>query len=79
MGMYDEANEQVELGPMNKLQNRLLFHLSHKLDDEKKLMKHHSNLQDIVEDQMTLASIHYMRTHYQEAIDIYKRLIVEHR
>jgi intraflagellar transport protein 56 len=28
---------------------------------------------------MTLASIHYMRTHYQEAIDVYKRLLMENR
>jgi tetratricopeptide (TPR) repeat protein len=29
--------------------------------------------------QLSLASIHYMRSHYQEAIDIYKRLLLERR
>ena len=29
--------------------------------------------------QLTLASIHYMRSHYQEAIDIYKRILLENR
>ena len=29
-----------------------MFHLSHKFNDEKKLMSFHKNLQDIVEDQV---------------------------
>ena len=36
-------------------------------------MGHHGRLQDVTLDQCTLASIHYLRNHYQEAIDIYKR------
>ncbi|GAB5568826.1 intraflagellar transport protein 56 isoform X2 [Prionailurus iriomotensis] len=62
-----------------RLQNRLLFHLAHKFNDEKKLMNFHQNLQDITEDQLSLASIHYMRSHYQEAIDIYKRILLDNR
>lgn len=42
-------------------------------------MSSHQNLQDITEDQLSLASIHYMRAHYQEAIDIYKRILLENR
>ncbi|KAF4020344.1 hypothetical protein G4228_011710 [Cervus hanglu yarkandensis] len=48
-------------------------------NDEKKLMNFHQNLQDITEDQLSLASIHYMRSHYQEAIDIYKRILLDNR
>lgn len=59
--------------------NRLLFHLSHKFGDEKRLMNYHQNLQDVIEDQLSLASIHYLRSHYQEAIDIYKRILLENR
>lgn len=40
------------LGPSCKLQNRLLFHLSHKFNDEKRLMGYHQNLQDVIEDQV---------------------------
>uniref|UniRef100_A0A452RKF1 Intraflagellar transport protein 56 n=1 Tax=Ursus americanus TaxID=9643 RepID=A0A452RKF1_URSAM len=65
--------------PKSRLQNRLLFHLAHKFNDEKKLMNFHQNLQDITEDQLSLASIHYMRSHYQEAIDIYKRILLDNR
>ncbi|XP_061866453.1 intraflagellar transport protein 56 isoform X4 [Colius striatus] len=42
-------------------------------------MSSHQNLQDITEDQLSLASIHYMRSHYQEAIDIYKRILLDNR
>lgn len=84
LGMYKEAEGAcnkggTHTGAKNKLQNRLMFHLSHKFNDEKKLMGFHKNLQDVVEDQLSLASIHYLRSHYQEAIDIYKRVLLENR
>ncbi|XP_039622352.1 intraflagellar transport protein 56 [Polypterus senegalus] len=79
LGMYKEAEEAALRAPKSRLQNRLLFHLAHKFNDEKKLMNFHQNLQDITEDQLSLASIHYMRSHYQEAIDIYKRLLLDNR
>uniref|UniRef100_A0A914VKT0 Intraflagellar transport protein 56 n=1 Tax=Plectus sambesii TaxID=2011161 RepID=A0A914VKT0_9BILA len=79
LGMYSEAKETADKGPKSSLQNRLLFHVSHKLNDEKNLMQHHSKLQDTMEDQLSLASIHYLRSHYQEAIDIYKRILLNNR
>lgn len=51
------------------------FHLSHKFNDENRLMQYHQRLQDVIHDQLTLASIHYLRNHYQEAIDIYKKVL----
>ena len=66
-------------GAAGRLQNRLLFHLAHKLNDENKLMIYHQKLTDDTEDQLSLASIHYLRNHYQEATDIYKRLLLENR
>ena len=98
--------------------------------DEKKLMQFHQELEDVIEDQLSLgfklssssslinftsiivstklmaptdkflllqcmrviakhvthmiidtvaASIHYLRSHYQEAIDIYKRILLDNR
>lgn len=79
LGMYKEGDEMALKGPKSRLQNRLLFHLSHKFNDEKRLMTHHQALQDIIEDQLSLASIHYLRSHYQEAIDIYKRILLDNR
>ncbi|XP_040042336.2 intraflagellar transport protein 56 isoform X2 [Gasterosteus aculeatus] len=79
LGLYQEAEEAASKAPMSPLQNRLLFHLAHKFNDEKRLMDFHQNLEDVTEDQLSLASIHYMRSHYQEAIDIYKRLLLQNR
>ncbi|EDO30962.1 predicted protein [Nematostella vectensis] len=79
LGMYQEATDAADKAPKSRLQNRLQFHLSHKFNDEKKLMTHHQALQDIIEDQLSLASIHYLRSHYQEAIDIYKRILLDNR
>uniref|UniRef100_A0A674MFB4 Intraflagellar transport protein 56 n=1 Tax=Takifugu rubripes TaxID=31033 RepID=A0A674MFB4_TAKRU len=81
LGLYSEAEEAASKGtsPLSPLQNRLLFHLAHKFNDEKQLMSFHQNLEDVTEDQLSLASIHYMRSHYPEAIDIYKRLLLQNR
>uniref|UniRef100_A0A4X1VBB2 Intraflagellar transport protein 56 n=1 Tax=Sus scrofa TaxID=9823 RepID=A0A4X1VBB2_PIG len=79
LGMYKQAEAAGFKAPKSRLQNRLLFHLAHKFNDEKKLMNFHQNLQDVTEDQLSLASIHYMRSHYQEAIDIYKRILLDNR
>jgi len=85
MGMYKEAEVILQKDfikadtSKSKLSNRLHFHLSHKFNDEKKLMNFHSQLQDVIEDQLSLASIHYLRSHFQEAIDIYKRILLDNR
>ncbi|KAG7491615.1 hypothetical protein MATL_G00005570 [Megalops atlanticus] len=79
LGLYEEAEAAALKAPKSQLQNRLLFHLAHKFNDEKKLMGFHQNLEDVTEDQLSLASIHYMRSHYQEAIDIYKRILLQNR
>lgn len=39
----------------------------------------HQELSDTTEDQLSLAAIHYLRSHFQEATDIYKRLLLENR
>jgi intraflagellar transport protein 56 len=63
----------------SKLKTRIQFHLSHKLGDETRLMEYHKLLADVTEDQLSLASIHYLRAHYQEAIDIYKRILLDNK
>lgn len=42
-------------------------------------MSYHQQLTESIEDQLSLASIHYQRAHFQEATDIYKRLLLENR
>ncbi|KAI6197269.1 Tetratricopeptide repeat protein 26 [Aphelenchoides besseyi] len=79
MAMYDDARHTAERAHKSPLQNRLLFHVAHKLKDEKKLMLHHSQLKDTIEDQMCLAAIHFLREHYQEAIDLYKKILQKNK
>lgn len=76
---YKEASQEAASGPAGALQTRLLFHCAHKLGDEDKLLAYHQQLSDGKEDQLSLAAIHYLRNHFQEATDIYKRLLLEHR
>ena len=79
LGRYDEAAAEADKGPDTKLRTRVLFHCANKKDDEATLMRYHSQLGDSVEDQLSLASVHYQRGHYQEAVDIFKRLMLEDR
>ena len=66
-------------GPENSLQRRILMHIAHRQNDEKKLLEYHNSLGEDYEDQLSLASIHFLRTQYQEAIDIYKKILLNNR
>ena len=79
LGHYSESLEWVLKADNSDLKTRLQFHLSHKIGDEKKLLEFHKQLNDNIQDQLSLASIHYLRAHYQEAIDIYKRVLLHNR
>jgi intraflagellar transport protein 56 len=39
-------------------------------------MHYHQKLDESAEDQLTLAAIHYLRGHYEEATEIYKKLLL---
>lgn len=71
--------DQTQRAPERALRNRLLFHIAHKRDNQDELMIRHQELTDTNEDQLSLAAIHYLRSHFQEATDIYKRLLLENR
>lgn len=77
--MYEESKNLLQQSPLCGLKVRLNFHLAHKLKDEASLMEYHQHLQDTLKDQLSLAAIHYLRAHYQEAIDIYKKLLLQNR
>ncbi|CCW59760.1 unnamed protein product [Phytomonas sp. EM1] len=75
LSMYDEAEENALRGTECPLRNRLLFHIAQKTHDEAKLMSYHNHLKSTVEDQLSLAAAQYNRNHYQQAIDICKRIL----
>lgn len=77
--MYEEAAAAAAQGPNGPFKTRILFNLAHRSGDENKLMTYHQQLRDTKEDQLALAGVHYNRSHFQEATDIYKRLLLENR
>lgn len=42
-------------------------------------MTYHHKLQDTTHDQLCLAAMHYLRGHFEEATDAYKKLLLENR
>lgn len=79
LGMYSESEQILRTISDSPSKTRLLFHLMQKLNNEDSLMELHATLKDIIEDQLSLAGMHYLRGHYQEAIDIYKRLLLDNK
>lgn len=78
LGDYENAKNYANRGPSSDLRTRLLFHIAHKLNDEQELLQAHSQLIGTLENQLSLAAIHYLRTNYQDAIEIYQRLLIQH-
>ncbi|KAK6011337.1 hypothetical protein OSTOST_23584 [Ostertagia ostertagi] len=92
LGMHEDAKLSAEKGDIYlsvframlssetiSPRNRLLFHDIDKLCvKENDLMQRSQLLGNTMEDQLSLASIHYMRMHYMEAIEIYKTILQEH-
>ena len=77
-GDFDLAKQFADKGPSSDFRTRLLFHIAHKTGDEQELFQAHSQLVGTLENQLSLAAIHFMRGHFQDAIDIYQRLILQH-
>ncbi|OHS98347.1 hypothetical protein TRFO_08933 [Tritrichomonas foetus] len=77
-GDYEAAKAYAERGPTSDFRTRLIFHIAHKTNDEQELFQAHSQLVGTLENQLSLAAIHFMRSHYQDAIEIYQRLLLQH-
>lgn len=75
---FEEARASALRGPECDFRTRLIFHVAHQMNDEQELFKAHSQLVGTLENQLSLAAIHYMRCHYSDAIEIYQRLLLQH-
>ena len=75
---YEDARASALKGPECDFRTRLIFHIAHQMNDEQELFHAHSQLVGTLENQLSLAAIHYMRCHYQDAIEIYQRLLLQH-
>lgn len=74
---FQTAREFAEKGPSCDFQIRLMFHIAHQLNNEEEVHLTHSKLVGTLENQMSLAAIHYMRSHFQDAIDIYQKILTQ--
>lgn len=78
--MYKEAKAECEKCPEDTpLKTRLLFQLAQKLGDENEIMNLHGRLENTIEDQLCMAALHYLRSHFEEATEIYKKLLIENK
>ncbi|CAG9093505.1 unnamed protein product [Plutella xylostella] len=79
LGMYKESQEMADKAANCALKSRLQLHLAHSIGDSAALLAAHGALRDTPDDQLCLASAHYLRAHYQEAVDVYKKLLLDKR
>lgn len=42
-------------------------------------MSHHGALTNSIEDQLCIAALHYLGSHFEEATEVYKKLIIENK
>lgn len=76
IGMYPESLKALSSIEDCPIKLRMLFHLAHKLNDENRLIELHGQLGDAEEDHLSLGALHFFRSHYQDAIDVYKRILL---
>ena len=76
---YREAKLEADKAEQSELKNRLLFQLAHKCGDENEIMTYHAHLSMSIEDQLCMAALHYLRSHFEEATEIYKKLLIENK
>ena len=76
---FKESKQDAIKAEESGLKNRLLFQLAQKVGDENEIMNYHSALTNSVEDQLCMAALHYLRSHFEEATEIYKKLLIENK
>ena len=66
LGNYKEAEARAQEAPPCPLVNRILMHCAHAQGDEEKLVERHNLMsKDHLDDQLSLAAIHFRRSHFQ--------------
>lgn len=74
---FAEARELAEKAADCSLKYRIMYQCSQKLNNDSALMAAHRRLSDSVEDQLSVAAIHLLRSHLDDSVDIYKKLLLE--
>ena len=75
---FKEGLEEAKKGLTSELNNRVKFHLAFKLGQGQEVIDAHSKLnQNSINDQLTLAALHYLKNEQEEAIEIYKKIYMD--
>lgn len=74
LGWYGKSQHHALKGDDCGLKWRILFHTYGKLDDHCTMMSYYSKLGTTNEDRLSIASVHFKRKHYADALAIYKGL-----
>ena len=74
---YQQIKSEIEDLPQSKLGNRFRLHYYQRIGDESNVLKYHSKLEDTVMDQLCLASLHFTRGYYNEALKVFKKMHID--
>ena len=74
---YDNARKFALIGPECDLQTRLIFHIAQQRNDEEELLQAHGKLVGTLENQLSLAAIHYQHNNYSDALQIYQKILLQ--
>lgn len=76
---YQESQALAEKAEDSPLKARILYQCAQKLDNDSALMSAHRKLGSSVEDRLSVAAIHLQRSHLDDSVDIYKKIMLENR
>ncbi len=76
MCLFSEAEKVLEDTEESPLKNRLLYHLFNKQSNKEATVEKYQLLGQSKEDQLSIASMHFIQRRFQDAIEIYKRLLM---
>lgn len=83
LGRYTEAEDMAmrcHSPPNHPLQLRILLHIAARSGDDTKISRYAAQMStSSIEDQLSLAAAYFTRNRWQDAIDLYKPLLLEHR
>lgn len=76
---FPESQALAEQAEDSALKARVLYQCAQKLDNDSALMSAHRKLGSSVEDRLSVAAIHLQRSHLDDSVDIYKKIMLENR
>lgn len=76
---YEEAYEECTKTEESPLQVRLLLHINHQRGDDTTVNVYNHKLGSTTADSLCQAAIYYLRSHFEEATDVYKRLLLDNK